>query len=118
MVGQPGDQPLHVIDRLGLRRAVLPRPALDLARDIVLAAAEVAKPERGRIESVQARKRGVRGVEDGGALGGGDVRDVRIPEHAAIDIGHEIERRADDACIVAIVQRPRDRKALRVQAPW
>ena len=46
VLGQPFDQPLHGVDRFGLGRAVLLRPAVDLARDIVLAAAEVAKTDR------------------------------------------------------------------------
>ena len=53
---QPIDQPLHVVDLFGLGGAVLLRPALDLARDIVLALAEIAKPDRGRIERSAAAR--------------------------------------------------------------
>ena len=45
------------------------RPALDLPRHVTLAAAEVGKSERGRIERMEPRERGVHGVVDGRALG-------------------------------------------------
>ena len=66
---QPFDQALHLVDLLGLGGAVLLRPALDLARHVVLAAAVVGEPDRGRIEGMQPRQRRVHGVVDGGALG-------------------------------------------------
>ena len=64
MRGQPRDQPFHLLDRLGLRGAVLLRPALDLARHVIFAAAVIGKPDRRRIEAVQPRQRRVHGVED------------------------------------------------------
>ena len=113
---QPGDQPLHLLDRCGLRRAVLFRPALDLPRHVILAAAVIAKPDRGRIEAVQPRQRRVHGVIDLRALGRIGRRHLRLPEHAALDIGHDEERRADDALVGAIEQRLGDRKTLRDRA--
>ena len=50
MPWKPGDEPFHLIDGVGLGRTVLPRPAIDLTADIVLAATEVRQTERGRIE--------------------------------------------------------------------
>ena len=41
--GQPGDELVHLGDRLGLRGAVLLAPALDLPRHIALRLAEIGK---------------------------------------------------------------------------
>ena len=109
---QPGDQPLHVLDRLGFGGAILLRPALDLARHIIFAAAVVGQADRRRIERVQPRDGGVHGVVDGRALGRIGRRHLRLPEHAALDMGHDEERRADDAVVGAIEHRLGDREAL------
>ncbi len=112
---QPADQPFHLRDRIGLGGAILLRPAFDLARDVVVAAAEVAESERGRIERMQPRERGVHGVVDRRALSGLRVRHVRLPDDAALDVVHEIERRAGDAGIVAIKHRRGHGKASRIE---
>ena len=106
---QPGDQAFHLLDRLGLRGAVLLRPALDLPRHIIFAAAVIGKPDRGRIEAVQPRQRGIHGVVDLARSAGVGRRHMRLPEHPALDIGHDEERGADDAIVGAIeraVRRP------------
>ena len=97
------------------RRAILLRPALDLPGDVVLAAAEIGEPDRGRIERMQPRQRRIHRVVDRGALGRRRLRHVRFPEHAAAHMAHEIERRAGDALVGAVEQRRGDRKALRMQ---
>ena len=110
--GKPGDQPLHLLDLFGLRGAVLLRPALDLAGDVILAAAEIGKSDLGRLEAVQPRDGFVHGVIDGGALGRIGGRHIRLPEHAAIHVAHDVERGARHALVVAIKDRLGDRKTL------
>ena len=66
---QPGDQPLHVLDACGFRRAILFRPALHLPRHVILAAAVIAKSDLDRIEVVQLRQRRVHGVINACAFG-------------------------------------------------
>ena len=97
------------------RGAVLLRPAIDLARDVVLAPAVVGKPDRGGLIGVQPRQRRVHRVEHGGALVRVGVRHVRHPDHAALDEAHHVERRAGDALVGAIDHRLGDREALLVE---
>ena len=113
---QPGDQPLHVFDLSGLRGAVLFRPALDLPRHIIFAAAVIGKPDRRRIETVQPGDRRVHGVIDLRALGRIGRGHFRFPEHAALDMGHDKERRADHVFVGAIKDRLGDWEALRDKA--
>jgi hypothetical protein len=54
---------------------------------------------------MQPRERGVHGVVDRRALARLCTRHVRLPDHATLDVGHEIERRAGDGRIVAIKHR-------------
>ena len=112
---QPGEQAVHVVDPLCLGRAVLLAPALDLARHVVLAAAEIGQPERRRIVAVEPRQCRVHRLIERRALGRGRLRHVRLPEHAALDMGHHIERRADDGGLLAIEIWMRHRKVLRRQ---
>ena len=51
--GQPRDQPVHRLDLLGLGRAVLLRPAVDLAREVVAGLAEVVEADRLVVDAVQ-----------------------------------------------------------------
>src|SRR5215475_1282939 len=104
MAGQPSDQPLHVIDPLGLRGTILLAPALNLTRHIVLAPTEISEAKRRWIEAVQPRQRCIERVIDGGPQGGSRIGNVRLPEDAALDKVHQVERRADNARIVAIMQ--------------
>src|SRR5258708_36151991 len=94
MVRQPGDQPLHVVDGLRLRGAILLRPALDLTGDVVLTAAIVGKSDRGRIEAMQVRDRRIGGIVDCGALSRMRAGQMRPPGDAPVDIAHDEERRA------------------------
>ncbi len=112
---QPCDQALHVVDLFGLRGAVLLRPALDLARHVILPAAEIGKAERGGIERMQPCQRGIHGIVDGHALTRGGARHVRLPEHAPFDIAHDVEGGAEDRRIVAEQHRLGHRKAGRMQ---
>src|ERR1043166_4306708 len=47
---QPRDQPFHLFDLFGFRGAVLLRPGLDLASDVILAAPEIGKPDSNPAE--------------------------------------------------------------------
>ena len=114
---QPFDQPLHLVDGLRLRGAVLLRPAIDLARDIIFAAAEVRKPQTRRVVAMQARQGRHHHVIDRRPLPGIGSRHLGIPEHAALDEAHHIERRAGDAVVGAIEHGLRHRKALGGQRP-
>jgi hypothetical protein len=113
---QPFDETLHVRDVVGLRSSILLRPALDLARHIVLTAPEISKPDRGGVEAMQAGDGRVRRVVDGRALGRIGGRQMRLPEHAAVDKAHDKERGADDFRIVAIGDRLRHREVLPVES--
>jgi hypothetical protein len=64
---------------------------------------------------MQPRQHRVHGVVDRGALGGVGLRHVRLPDDAARDVVHDVERRANDAFILAVDERRSDRKALRVE---
>ena len=57
----------------------------------------------------------VHGVVDRGALGRVGAGHLRLPEHAAVDEAHHVERRAGDALVRAIDQRLGHRKFLRMQ---
>ena len=91
------------------------RPALDLARHVVLALAEIPEADLGRLERMQPRQGGVHRVVDFCALGGIRLRHVRFPKNAALGVAHDVERRADDVGVVAIENRLGDREALRIE---
>ena len=109
---QPCHDALHLLDLLGLGGAVLLRPAVDLTRDVVLAAAVVGEPDCRGVIGMQPRKRRVHGVEHRGAFGGVRARHVGHPNHAALDITHHVERRARDALVGTVDNRLGDREAL------
>ena len=115
MRGQPLHQPLHLVDLLGLRGAVLLRPAVDLACDVVLALAVIGKADLRRLVGVQLRERRIHRVVDRGALRRVGARHIRLPDHAALDAAHHVERRAGDALVGAIDDRLGDRESLGVQ---
>jgi hypothetical protein len=64
---------------------------------------------------MQPRQRGIHGVIDRCALGGLGIGHVRLPDDAAFDVIHDIERRAGDAEIIAVNERRGDREALGMQ---
>ena len=64
---------------------------------------------------MQPRERSIHRVIDRRALGGVRIGHVRLPDHAAVDMIHHIERRAGDAGVIAIEHRHGDRKALRME---
>ncbi len=98
---QPRDQGVHGLDSFGLRGPVLPGPAPDLAREIIARLAEV-REARGRvIDPVERRDHAVHLRVDRGALGRHHARKRLVPEHAALDILHDVERAPDDALVLA-----------------
>src|SRR5258705_9755193 len=113
MARQPCDQTIHILEPFDRRGTILPAPALDLTRDIVLDTTEISEAKRRWIEAVQPRQRRVDRVIDGGPHDRSPIRNIRFPENAALDVVHQVERRADDTRVIAIVERPRDRKAPR-----
>src|SRR4051794_32155700 len=102
MPRQPFDQPLHLVELLCLRGAILLRPAVDLARDIILAAAEIRKPQARRVVAMQARESRYHHVIDRGALPRIGSRHLWIPEYPALDEAHHIERRSGNGLVGAV----------------
>jgi hypothetical protein len=82
VVRKPGDQPIHLRDRLGLAQPILLRPALHLPGDVALGSPEIRKPDGGRIEGVQPGDGRVHGVVDGARSSALRAGHRRIPEHA------------------------------------
>ena len=97
---------------LGLRGAVLLGPAIDLARKVVAGLAEIAEPDRLRIEGVQLRQRLDLAGEDPAPRLGRLARQRRIPEHAPLFHRHDVEGGADHGIVGAQRIGPGDRKAL------
>ena len=112
---EPGHEPVHLRDGLGLACPVLLRPALHLARHVAFGTPEIGKADRRRVEGVQPREGLVHGLVEGAALGRRRVGQRRHPEHAALDMGHDVKGGADDAVVVAIGKRLGDRKALSIE---
>ena len=108
---QLGHQPLHRRNGFRLRATVLLDPAVDLAAEVVAGLAIVGQADGGHVDLVQPRQRGVQVVVDGGALGRRHAGQAGVAEDAAFQEVHHVERRADDAVVLA--QRPhrRHRKA-------
>ena len=104
---QPVDELFHGIDALELARAVLLAPALDLARHVVLAAAEIREAGGVGVDRVDRRDHAVHFFVDGGAFGRCQAWQRGVPEDPPFDVLHEIERRARHADVVAITQRAR-----------
>ena len=116
MGGEPVDQSLHVLDPLGLGRPILLRPARDLARHVILAAAVIAKTDCRGIERMQTRQRRIHAVVNLRAFCRVGFRHVRLPKNAAVGESHDKERSADNTFVLAIEERLGDRKALRVKS--
>ena len=107
---EPGDETLHVLDPVRLACAILLGPALHLAGEVAAGLAEVGQARRGDVDRVELRQSLVHRVEDLSALLARELRQRRIPEDAALDMGHEVERRAGDALVLAERKRPRSRE--------
>jgi hypothetical protein len=67
------------------------------------------------VDLVQCRDGGVQRLEDRCPLIPGDAGHMRLPDHPAGHEVHDVERRADDARILAQHMRPRHREAQRMK---
>ena len=67
--GQPLDQPLHRVDRFGSGGAVLARPAVDLARQVVAGAAVVGQAHGRLVDRMQRSDHAVQLVVQHATLG-------------------------------------------------
>src|SRR3546814_3932058 len=67
-IRQPGDKPVHFGNVAGARGFILPRPARNLPREIIARLAIVGQAERREIDQMQAGKRFIGGIVDGGAF--------------------------------------------------
>ena len=108
---EPVDQAIHVDDLARLAGAILLGPALQLPREIIAGFTVVGETRRGDVDRVQLRQRLVHGVIDRRALDRIGFRHRRVPEDAPLDMGHEIEDRADDGFVLAQGERTRRGKA-------
>ena len=88
---QPVDQRVGGLDALGLRGAVLARPARHLAPDAVARLAVVGQADGGRVDAVQRRDHAVHLVVVRGALGRRHAGQRRVPQDAAVDAVHHVE---------------------------
>jgi hypothetical protein len=107
---QPFDQPVHRLDALGLRAAVLLAPAPDLARKVVPRLAEIGEPHSGEVDAMQGGDDAVHLVVDRAARSRAHAGERLFPQHAALDIVHDVERTADHALVLAQEMRARHRK--------
>ena len=93
------------------------RPSAAIAgRNNCPACRKSARPAAATSTRVQRRERLVHRIVDRAALGMRQAGQRRVPEDAALDIGHEIEHRADDALVLAQRERARAGKADCLQA--
>ena len=109
--GQPFDQPVHIgiAPGIGVFK-ILPRPAADLAGEIIAGLAIVAQADGGIVDGVEPGDGLVHRIETGGAFRVGQAGESRIPENAALDHVHDIEPAADDAVVGAQAIDMRDRE--------
>src|SRR3546814_665801 len=114
-IRQPGDKPVHFGNVAGARGFILPRPARNLPREIIARLAIVGQAERREIDQMQAGKRFIGGIVDGGAFSPVEARHARIPETAPRNVAHHVEDAADDILVLAQQQRLGDRQAGFVQ---
>ena len=109
---QPLDQPVHRLDPAGVRiLQVLPRPAADLPGEVVPRLAEVREADRAVVHGVQRGERADRGLVVASPRVPRQLGQRRVPEDAAVDEVHHVERRADDAGVVAVDVHGRDGEA-------
>src|SRR5262249_41350864 len=112
---QPGNEVVHRLHRLGLRSLVLLAPACDLAVDVVSRLAERLQSYLFEANGMKTSNDAVELVPDCAALGFRHPRKRLVPQHAAVDEIHDVERRADDRLVLAQDVRPRHREPGRMQ---
>ncbi len=98
---EPFDQPLDFGNVVGLRHAVLLGPAADLTREVVARRAVIAEADCNRVDRMELRQGVDHRAVDRAALLGRAVGQGAVPEGAAFDQLHQIERRADHLRVLA-----------------
>ena len=101
LVGEPGDEALHVLDLLRFAGPVLIGPALVLAGVVAAGLAVVREARRGDVDRVQPGQTLVHGVVDRPAILALELGQRRVPEDASVDEGHQIEGGSDHALVLA-----------------
>ena len=101
VVRQPGHEPVHGLDLLGLRGDVLLAPAPDLTLVVIAGLAEVAEAHRFRVDVVQRRQHPSQIQVHGPPLFRRLLRQAGLGEHPAVDPFHHVELGADDLGVVA-----------------
>ena len=105
LVGEPGDEALHVFDLFRLAGAVLIGPALVLTGVVTAGLAVVGQARRDDVDHVQFGKAPVHCVIDRPTIFALEFRQRRVPEDAPLDESHEIEGGSDHALVLAQRQR-------------
>jgi hypothetical protein len=91
--------------------AVLPRPAFDLAGEIIAGLAIVAEARRLVVGSMERGERIDHRIVDAGALIRRIARKRPVPQIAPLHQRHDVEDRADDVFVLAQPIRAGDREA-------
>ena len=99
--GQPLDQGLHGINFFGLAGPILFGPARDLAFKIIAWAAKITQPDGGVIHLVERCDDSIHVIKNGRSFCGGKPWQARVPEDAAIDMFHPVERSANYGLVLA-----------------
>jgi hypothetical protein len=105
---QPVDERVHRGDRIGLRGAVLLRPARNLSFEIVARVAEVGEADGVDINGMQLCQHAIHLVVNSCAARVVDFRYRWIPEMSCANEFHDEEGRADHVLVLAQVQHARD----------
>ena len=100
VLGQPGNELIHLGDRLGDGGLVLAAPAADPALEVVPGLAVVGQAQRGKVHTVKGGNDAVHLVVDGGALGLVHAGQGLLPQHAALDEVHQVKGAADDGLVL------------------
>lgn len=98
---QPIDQAVDLWNVIGLGRSILPRPPLDLSRDIIARSAEIAEPHGNVVDSVE-RSQGVDHrfiVRAPNLFWQGRQRSVEVT--APLDHFHQVKDGADYSRVLA-----------------
>lgn len=107
---EPGDQAIHFLILVGLRREVLPCPAIELPRDVAFGLSKVAETAGAIIDAVKiGRDTRVVGVNRP-TLCGTQLRQGHAGDDASVDMIHHIERRADNTGVLTQESRFRRRR--------
>ena len=110
-LGQPRDDAIErrVVVVAAPELRPLLGPALQLSREVVAGPAVVGEADRCDVEAVDRRHRADHRIEQRRALVARQPRCRELVEHAAVELLHQVERRAEHFAVGAVVQRSRHR---------